>query len=762
MMKTSLLTAAACAFFAVLTSLAGERLVVADGYQVPARWERKPFCGKDFFPVLMNHSWAAAGATNVPSGFTCYAECGWRADGRCPKGVKELVNPSTASAEESILGLKKGEKPGYAAVLPEEKRRTKPYTLHDMFELRWGKAQADRLYSDKDLDRPILLSLGERPAFRLQDRFPLADRDDFAKWKAAHPNYLGNYSMLEFDSDLTYYFIGFGDTKDPEAFRRLQSAYPCTFWDYACDTDVQDRWIRTALERSTEFYFGERKAWAFSSRSPGMIPLFAAAGCAGVTYEVTTQGMEGNWRFAAPYLRGAARQFGIPYGWYTASFYDGFRRGGEKRESGENSLNGPVPRYSFFGLNRGASFPIIDRQNAYGWLIGALYVEVENWYTYHAQTLPDGRKVPSSAAQDFENLYRLSKREDRGQCYAPLALLMPIHEKVERSGGTENFTTLRPGAALYTLVPGDPGPDPLRKRGVEGGFYNSEFADFFDVVCPDESKEPGRVSAALKPYKAAVMLGRYRNWQFAYPEVRKYAEEGGTLVLSCDYIDDQLVDPGMCGVSFRSGRYALSGEKLVLDDGRETPLAEQYNLRLGKPSTAKVLWTDEKGTPVAYVNAFGKGKVVTVAAEGMMPVGWDQTWGIRNCRYYHEQIGKIRRGEVKFGILREIFRRIQRETMPFEVKGDIHWGVNKVKVKGEGEGGRWLLWMFNNKGITNYIGEAPIVDRGCDVTVTVRPAKGVTVSSVREIRSDKPVASSAEGFTVTVPAGGWAAYAVQE
>ena len=69
--------------------------------------------------------------------------------------------------------------------------------------------------------------------------------------------------------------------------------------------------------------------------------------------------------------------------------------------------------------------------------------------------------------------------------------------------------------------------------------------------------------------------------------------------------------------------------------------------------------------------------------------------------------------------------------------------------------------MFNNKGVTNYIDEAPVVDHACDATVTVRPADGVKVSSVREIRSNTPVEVSADGFTATVPAGGWTAYAVK-
>ena len=68
--------------------------------------------------------------------------------------------------------------------------------------------------------------------------------------------------------------------------------------------------------------------------------------------------------------------------------------------------------------------------------------------------------------------------------------------------------------------------------------------------------------------------------------------------------------------------------------------------------------------------------------------------------------------------------------------------------------------MFNNKGITNFLDEEPVVDHACDATVVVKGANGVAVSSVREIRSDKPVAASADGFTVTVPAGGWTAHVI--
>lgn len=245
-----------------------------------------------------------------------------------------------------------------------------------------------------------------------------------------------------------------------------------------------------------------------------------------------------NWRLAAAFLRGAARQFGISYGWYTANFYDGYRRGAApdaRPTAGENAF-GPVKGYPFFGLNRGASFDLIDRQNAYGWLIGARYVEPENWYHYHMQPVErDGRRehVPSRAAKDFQSLYDLSKREDRGIAYAPLALLMPIHERVLNTGDADLFRGFRQSAPLLTLVPACP-IDDFRRQGIEGGFYNSEFGEMFDVVCPDATNDVAATLAALRPYKAAALFGRFRLKNLAPAAFTHYAEEGGTLFVSED------------------------------------------------------------------------------------------------------------------------------------------------------------------------------------------------------------------------------------
>jgi hypothetical protein len=73
--------------------------------------------------------------------------------------------------------------------------------------------------------------------------------------------------------------------------------------------------------------------------------------------------------------------------------------------------------------------------------------------------------------------------------------------------------------------------------------------------------------------------------------------------------------------------------------------------------------------------------------------------------------------------LRELLLKIQSETMPVVVDGDIQWGVNKT------ENG-WLVYLINNKGVQSYFGEKEVLlkERTADVTVTVK-ATGRKISA---------------------------------
>lgn len=66
-----------------------------------------------------------------------------------------------------------------------------------------GPLSGDKVYAARDLERPIELNLdGLRNPFFLDREYPLADRADYAAWKAAHPNCLGVCALNEYDGEV--------------------------------------------------------------------------------------------------------------------------------------------------------------------------------------------------------------------------------------------------------------------------------------------------------------------------------------------------------------------------------------------------------------------------------------------------------------------------------------------------------------------------------------------------------------------------------
>ena len=67
--------------------------------------------------------------------------------------------------------------------------------------------------------------------------------------------------------------------------------------------------------------------------------------------------------------------------------------------------------------------------------------------------------------------------------------------------------------------------------------------------------------------------------------------------------------------------------------------------------------------------------------------------------------------KASLGIL---FERIQRETMPVSVEGDIQWGVNRTSYG-------YLVWLINNRGVVQFKREPTdfLPEKTAKVSVTV-------------------------------------------
>jgi len=513
--------------------------------------------------------------------------------------------------------------------------------------------------------------------------------------------------------------------------------------------------VKTAVDRACEYAFGCTNIMAMSYWCPGYQMLMADAGSRAVCFEATGAAESACWAIGAAYMRGAARLFRRAAWWYTANVYSGWTRDGRKREGENRRLGGPDDMYGrkkgWWGPNNGLSRSLVAWQNVYGWLQGALFVDPENAGHYHRELAEDGKtERPSVFAKDFNDLYRLSKKVDRGVPYTPYALLFPVHERLTIQGIPEfhRYMEFSRTAAIHTLQPirND------RREGIQGSFYNSEFGECWDIACPDiRSNE--ETAAALAPYKAAVLMGVYRR-QNPKPALRRYVEDGGTLFVSCDHVRRNNVGVEMSGVRFSGGNAKTAGAFVIEETGRKTPLAGTYVLEIGEPTTARVLWRDEAGTPIAWMNAFGKGCVITVASVGMLPYGINEPANFEEESSFLSVVKRVRAKELTFELMKLVFSRIQEETLPVKVTGNVQWGVNRINsnnqtIKQSNNSSRWLVWLYNNEGVTHFVGEPETFDLLKTAKVEIA-TKGTGTVIARDAETGASVSGS-----IDVPPGRW-------
>ena len=693
------------------------QLVVRTDHSVAERWTLPKFMGKDFYPLLHWWGWADYGAS-APKGYDVYREC--------------AVNAPSYYAE--------GRKAPFADA----------YGLSDFYA---GDARRQaNVMGDSFSGRPILLNFrGVRPAWRLDAEYPLADCVGFEKWCGSHSNFLGFAALDEYDAD-TFHYPEWLSKAPPERARELQKGFPGAYGDYLADVYFKDGWVSEAVRRTGEFHFGKREFWPMLSWCPGYAPLFAATGVRGLCYEPTGAQGGGSWTLGMAYMRGAARLFGgMPTYWYTANCYYGFTRDGHEKR-GENCSDAECVRRDasgWWGPHSGLSVSLVARQNLYGWLAGAQLLEVENFQHAHMERAEGERESrPSVHAHHFNDLYGLSKRVDRGVPYTPLALLMPVHERVDVRGLSERYHDYSASAAVLTLV----GNVNQRQMGLEGGFYNSPFGDIWDVVTPD-LRDAEKTAEALSAYKAAVLLGNYRRGSPRAALDDFVRVHGGTLFLAANQVRDGAVCEALSGVSFPARDIRSAGKWLVDDRGRRIELRAPYVLECGIATTARVLWQDESGTPIAYANDVGRGRVVTITAPGMMPYGIELPQDLENERHALEVFKKLQERTVPCRIMGAVFARVCAETLPFRVRGDVQYGLNRTA-------GGWLFWLFNNRGIRHYAGEPEEIDASAEseVQLVFGDRRPVSVQDAESGRSE-PFGDSCR---VRVPPGGWRIFKITD
>lgn len=678
---------------AVVLALAGcaerpdpNRLVRRTDFDISRTWQPQKLMGFDFLPCFRQEFWTAARARETPP-LGIYTEC------------VDLVNAGMGvKLGRSELREGAPSKTNYAVSVPKERRFDRVYTFEEA-------ANAARLAAVDEPGRekyPFFFQLrGDRPSFLLDASYPLADRDSYREWRAAHPNCLGALTLSEYDQQAMWYRAFSSSTSNKTTLAQLRRDFPLPqVPERLLNRDVFPKWAKECFRRVREFYFGEESIWTLHSGTPSLSHIMAELGASGFLYEATTQSA-GSWAMPGAFSRGAARQFGIPFGWYTANFVTAYDRAG-KLQAGENSRAlKPVRDYAFFGRDRGASRSLMRRQATYGWLIGANVLEPENWYHYHREEVAPGRFEPSAFAKDLQELCDFARRTDRGIPYTPIAILCPIWERINRSLWNRDICDPWSfNAFALTLEPIRQEQndrqlhDLARRRGDESCFFNSPFGGIWDVVCPDATRNRARIDETLGAYKAAFLVGDFRRDEMPDGALERYVRAGGTLFVSADKIVRGVVSPELAGVAFGESTVTSGDYTLFLPVGETTAVPHRR---------------DAAGNVVVWKQDVGRGRLVTVACDRMLPDAY------ATCRPgdYKRRLLEAAAPGFRFAIIHDLLEAVQREVSPVRVEGDVQWGVNRTR-KG------WLVWLFNNKGVTKFIGEPEILDESQTATVSVR------------------------------------------
>lgn len=355
--------------------------------------------------------------------------------------------------------------------------------------------------------KPFLLNLrprlAERPHLVLFDKV-VVDRADYAKWCSEHPEYLGMQTLEWVHDAQTPY--------SPEWLARHRQGTPFAVTEdevrEALGRDEyrhgrEDRHqfstnlLRSAYNRIVELSFGDAKRLFIGDGTYCTDHLVADWGAGGLAFETTRNYYF--WQIQMMFTRGAAVQYGIPFRWYIASF---FNDGNQTADTPETGLSvSAVKRVSYLSYFSGAA----SYQREAG-------VELAYCYRRNPDASRNGTFGPEGLV--YDEFYRFCTRHPRGEPYRAAALVVPIHRGYTRQGGAA-YRGLFPYSredhlldAIMSVILDFPKNKDRRalKRHAERVMANSRYGDVFDVLCPDgERREFFR--KALPRYRVAFVIG---------------------------------------------------------------------------------------------------------------------------------------------------------------------------------------------------------------------------------------------------------------
>lgn len=407
-----------------------------------------------------------------------------------------------------------------------------------------GEPDAEILTSNPKPNLPLIVGFGSKRHVETYGGRIELDRDEWTRWKAAHPNLLCCWTHIEWDNTVPLTYARAPKIGNETRRREVQAF----LGEAPKDRYERVRVQRRFYDRMKDLYYGDDDVTGvmFASLFSGHVA--AGFGARMLIVETTNTSGRGEpeyrWNLAPMFCRGAARQFGLPWEWYVAVYMNGWTSTGEWWNNAECvypwSADAQVVQRAdgHPGPDFGVSRSLQRRVFYFAYLSGANLVEQEEWSAVFLRwDKAQGKTVLSPRGEDFVRYHDFTRRHPgRGEAYAPVAVLVPYAQGYPTYGGhpwAQSGYGYTAGdqaidSVFFTLVPGFDRTAAL-KKGVETNLHNSPYAMMYDVLTPDAPQDPAKLLAALSRYRAVVLAGDYPDGSFERT-LDAYVRGGGRVI----------------------------------------------------------------------------------------------------------------------------------------------------------------------------------------------------------------------------------------
>ncbi len=338
----------------------------------------------------------------------------------------------------------------------------------------------------------------------------------------------------------------------------------------------------------------------------------------------------------------------------------------------------------------GMSQSLVRRAHYLSWLSGAFMAHRESAYgTLFRLDEADGEYRLTPYGEDTVEFYDVVRRNpDRGVPYTPVALLTP-YVQVQTAAG---------------------GPAWARTDDYPPGLAMIDA--FMSTIIPVSDRK----SAIRQGVEGCLYNSPYGdifdvfNPDAPSPDkvLRNLAAYKVAILLG-DYEPDPRMAEELVDYVRGGGTLVVNAVHLKTFD-----FPEGFT---GEGQSATVIKADENGSALFTLHEYGAGHVILTTPEYML----------------------------SRPLIDELLARIVSEVLPLRVTGDIQYGINKTQ-----DG--YLLYLFNNKGVTKYTDTREQFDPTAVSKVTVELKEG-RADTVAELLSEQEIATATNSFHIEVDPG---------